>query len=44
MAYYEFEGQQYNFKKVNNGFSVLVENNETPDSFGNIVKANKRKK
>ena len=38
VAYYEFEGQQYNFKKVNNGFSVLIENNETPDSFGNIVK------
>jgi hypothetical protein len=38
VAYYEFEGQQYNFKKVNNGFSVLVENNETPDNFGNIVK------
>lgn len=38
VAYYEFEGQQYNFKKVNNGFSVLVENNETPNSFGNIVK------
>lgn len=38
VTYYEFEGQQYNFKKVNNGFSVLVENNETPDSFGNIVK------
>jgi len=38
VAYYEFEGQQYNFKKVNNGFSVLVENNETPDSLGNIVK------
>ena len=38
VAYYEFEGKQYNFKKVNNGFSVLVENNETPDNYGNIVK------
>lgn len=38
IAYYEFEGKQYNFKKVNNGFSVLVEKNETPDNYGNIVK------
>ena len=38
IAYYEYGGKQYNFNKVNNGFSVLVENNETPDNFGNIVK------
>ena len=38
VAYYEFEGKQYNFKKVNNGFSVLIGNNETPDNYGNIVK------
>ena len=41
VGYYEFEGKQYNFKKVNNGFSVLVENNEAPDNYGNIVKFKK---
>lgn len=38
IAYYEYEGKRYNFKKVNTGFSVLVDNNETPDNFGEIVK------
>ena len=41
VTYYEYEGQHYNFSKVNNGFSVLVENNDTPNNFGNIVKFNR---
>ncbi|WP_372754960.1 hypothetical protein [Mariniflexile sp.] len=39
IAYYEFEGKQYGFKKVDNGFSVLSTTSELPE--GNIVKLNK---
>ena len=34
IGYYEFNGKQYGFKKVENGFSVLVKDNETPINYG----------
>lgn len=39
IGYYEFEGKQYDFKKVDNGFIISSQDNETLD--GNIVKINK---
>ncbi|WP_308991895.1 hypothetical protein QLS71_016550 [Mariniflexile litorale] len=39
--YYEFEGKQYGFQKVDNGFSVLNTSNEIPGAYGNIVKFNR---
>ncbi|MEN3324078.1 hypothetical protein VP395_10090 [Mariniflexile soesokkakense] len=41
IGYYEFNGRQYGFKKVDNGFSVLLNDHETQKSYGNIVKFNR---
>lgn len=41
ISYYEFNGNQYGFRKVENGFSVLVNDTDTPNSYGNIVKFNR---
>ncbi|WP_445736232.1 hypothetical protein [Mariniflexile sp.] len=41
VGYYQYDGKQYNFNKVDNGFSVLIENKDTPDNYGNIVKFNR---
>ena len=42
VGYYEFEGNRYNFKKMNNGYMVSLENKENPNDFGNIVKFNRK--
>ncbi|CAH8285956.1 hypothetical protein EV196_106159 [Mariniflexile fucanivorans] len=39
IGYYQFDGKQYGFKKVDNGFSVLLNDDDSPS--GNIVKFNK---
>lgn len=41
IGYYEFEGNRYNFKKMNNGFLVSSENKENSNIFGNIERFNK---
>jgi hypothetical protein len=41
-SYYEFNGKQYNFTKVDTGFSVLIDNNESPNKYGNIVRFNRK--
>ncbi len=41
IGYYEFNGKQYGFKKVDTGFSVLEKDHETPINYGNIVKFNR---
>jgi hypothetical protein len=41
IGYYEFEGNRYNFRKMNNGFLVSSDNKENSNSFGNIERFNK---
>lgn len=41
IRYYEFNGKQYGFKKVDTGFSVLEKDHETPNNYGQLIKFNR---